>query len=808
MIRFWAGISSAVLFLLFVAVVYREVTPEWKRYQRLFRQMEEERLKAALQEAERRLRQPGTREQLEALERERSRLRAEFQKPEVQQAYHQAQAELRDLEARLEKAQDRLQKLRADYQALEREYVLASEEPRLSELRKKLEATRVVVAQALTVRDEAKRQRDAQAAKVASFTAGLEAVEQKLTQITVERKKLATDLAQVRAKPLEIKQVLLNGWNQVDRCTTCHVGTVRDLFASGPAVVRRHPGFYLADHPVEKFGCALCHGGQPRATTARAAHGKVPHWPAPLIPTEYLGGACGKCHREEELPFEPLLGEGRKLFSEAGCAGCHDVEGLRPAEKIGPDLGGVASKVYSHWLRRWLKNPRDYLPRTRMPNFLLSDEEIASIEAFFLSLPGAALLAEATVSRDEKVIAEGKKIFAEARCISCHSVEGRGGTLAPELSRISGKVRPSWLFQFLREPKKHAYNSKMPRYRFNDHELRAVVAYMLAQFQDPEWPRAPQPQAAPSPAGDPAQGRIAIRKYGCYGCHNIPGFEKATKVGPELNSYADKTVDRLDFGTYKGIPKDWFAWTRTKLKSPRIFRDGLKMPDYGFTDDEVTALTVFLRSLSEENIPPGYRAPFKPASTYVPEGEFGKLVEDLNCLVCHSIRGRGGTLAPDLTYEGSRVRRDWLTRFLKKPDTLRLYMQERMPKFHLSNAEVETIVAYMKLVLRNPNIPEKVFQPSELSSALAAEGRRLYFEKYACHACHQLGLEGGAIGPELTQISRRLTEGWLLAWLQGSRKLVPNVKEPQYGMSEHEARAIAAFLLRGSNSRHGTPAAE
>jgi mono/diheme cytochrome c family protein len=807
MIRWWAGVSSAALLLLFAVVVYHEVSPEWKTHQERFNRLEQQRLRAAFRQAERRLQEPETREQVQALESERLRLRERFQKPDVQRAYHEAVAELRNLEAAFERTQDRLQRLRAEYQALEREYILASGEPRLTELRKRLESARVTVAQAVGARDEAKRQRDAQAAKVAAFTAQMEAVEQKLAQITAERKRLTADLAKIRARPLEIKQILLDEWNQADRCTTCHVGTVRDLFAGGPATVRRHPGFYLADHPVEKFGCAPCHGGQPRATAARAAHGKLPHWPIRLIPIEYLGGACGKCHREEELPFEPQFTDGRKLFTEAGCAGCHDVEGLRPADKIGPDLGRLGSKAFPHWLRRWLKNPRDYLPRTRMPNFLLTDQEVTAIEAFLRSVPGTSSANETPVSRDEQVIAQGKKIFGEARCISCHAVEGRGGTLAPELSRIAGKARPGWLLQYLRDPKKHAANSKMPRYRFSNQELNAVVAYMLAQFQDGEWPPAPVAQPPP-PAGDPAQGRILIRKYGCYGCHDIPGFEKPTKVGAELNSYADKTADRLDFGTHKDIPKDWFAWTLTKLKSPRIFRDELKMPDYAFTDEEAAALTVFLRSLSEENIPPGYRAPLKPTSPYVPEGDFGRLVEDLNCLVCHTIRGKGGVLAPDLTWEGSRVRRDWLSRFLKEPNTIRLYMQERMPKFHLTDAEAETIVSYMKLVLVNPSIPEKVFQPHELTPALAAEGKQLYFEKYACQACHQLGLEGGAIGPELTQISQRLTEGWLLVWLQGSRKLVPSVKEPQYNMSEQEARAVAAFLLRRSYGGPGAAQAE
>ena len=800
MIRLWSAVSGVALLALFILVVYQEVTPEWKTYQRSFNGMEEERLRSDFARAEERLRRPEARAELAALERERSRLRARLESPEVQRRRQESLAALRELEDRFEKAQDRLEKLRADYQGLERDYILAAEGPALVALRKKLEAARVAVAQITAKRDEARRQADEQAARVAAFTAELNAVEQKLGQVTAERRKLAADLAKIRGRPLEIKQVLLDGGTQADRCTTCHAGETRDLFNSGPATRRRHPVFYLEDHPLERFGCALCHGGQPRATTMRAAHGRVAHWSAPLIPNPYLGGACGKCHRDEELRFEPALADGRKLFSEAGCNACHDVEGLRPVEKVGPDLSRVGDKVYRHWLARWLKNPRDYLPRTRMPNFVLGEQEIASLGAFLASLRAPAPGPEVRLPSDERAIAAGKKIFSDARCISCHSVEGRGGTLAPELSRIAGKVQPGWLLEFLQQPKRHAANSKMPRYRFREQDARALAAYMLNRFQDAEWPQratAGQPEAG----GDPAQGRALVHNYGCYGCHDIPGFEKAAKVGAELNSYADKGVERLDFGTLKGIPKDWFAWTRTKLKSPRVFRETLKMPDYGFSEEEVTALAVFLRSLSDEGVPAGYRAPQKPASTYVPEGAFGRLVEDLNCLVCHSIRGRGGTLAPDLTYEGSRVRREWLAGFLKNPQTLRLYMQERMPKFYLSEDEIETIVVYMKQVLVNGSIPERAFAPSELTPTLASEGRRLYHEKFACQACHQLGLEGGAIGPELTNIGQRLTEGWLVAWLKGSAKLVPNVKEPQYNMSDEEARAVAAFLIAGAGER-------
>lgn len=795
MIRKWSAISGALLSLLFLWVIYLEVTPEWKFYQREFNRREEEKLRKDFAGAVQRLERPEVREQLRALQEKYRRLRAEFDSPETQHRYRQAVEALRALEERLERAQDSLQKIRADYQALERELILAFEEKRIRQLKQKLEVTRVVVTQAVAARDDLKRQVDAQRAVVNTFTVELRTVEQQVAQTAAEKEKLAADLKKVRTRPLEIQQVVLDELGQADRCTTCHVGETRPLFREAAIPSRAHPGFYLEDHPLNRFGCVTCHGGQARATKKRAAHGSVPHRSKPLIPNAYLGGACGKCHREEEVPFEPWLNDGRKLFSEAGCAGCHDVEGLRPKEKIGPDLRRIGDKAHPQWLGRWLRNPRDYLPRTRMPNFGLTDEEVTTLQRFLLAQHDPQPPAEFGVPRSEKLIAEGQTLFRESRCISCHAVEGRGGTLAPELSRVASKVRPGWLYGFLKEPKRHFPGTKMPQYRFTERQLLALVAYIVDAFQESDWPAPEKLERFVATDADLSAGRTLVRKYGCYGCHDILGFEKVTKVGTELNAFADKEVERLDFGTYKGIRKSWYDWTRTKLKTPRVFRDGLKMPDYGFSDEEVEALTAFLGGLSEENIPPGYRAPLKPASTYEPEGEFGRLVADLNCLACHTIRGRGGSLAPDLTYLGSRVRSEWLRAFLKNPYSVRLYMTERMPKFNLTNAEVETIVSYAKTVLVNNSIPADVFAPGELTPQLAAQGRKLYFEKYACQACHQIGLEGGAIGPELTEISERLTDGWLYAWLKGSQELVPNVKEPQYGLSDSEAKAIAAYSL-------------
>ena len=46
-------------------------------------------------------------------------------------------------------------------------------------------------------------------------------------------------------------------------------------------------------------------------------------------------------------------------------------------------------------------------------------------------------------------------------------------------------------------------------------------------------------------------------------------------------------------------------------------------------------------------------------------------MQDMQCFSCHAINGRGGNMAPDLTWEGSAVQRPWLISFLKNPNTLR-----------------------------------------------------------------------------------------------------------------------------------------
>ncbi len=565
----------------------------------------------------------------------------------------------------------------------------------------------------------------------------------------------------------ELKQIVNEDLGLVDRCSTCHPE-------------QQHPVPWLDQHPPERFGCTVCHEGQGRATAAAAAHRDDPSWPRPLLPAAFLGAACARCHSEEEIPFEPYASDGRRLFLASGCAGCHDVAALRGGRKIGPDLRRVGSKVSAAWLHAWLKRPRDYQHRARMPNFQLSDREIAVLTSYLLTLrapePPEPLDAPASLA------AEGGRLFRESRCVSCHTFKGRGGKLANELECFGSKSRAAWTAEYLLDPSRHFPASRMPRYRFTPPQARALAAYLTTELRCQTDP------APPLEPASPAEAQRLIRRYGCHGCHDIPGFEQAGPVGAELDGFADKPAQRLDFGTEAALPRTWKQWTFAKLKKPRRFRETLKMPDYEFEDAEILNLTVFLRSLTARTVPAAYRHDTVEAA-YRPEGAFGRLVEELRCLDCHRIRGTGAAIGPDLTFEGSRVRRAWLEDFLANPQPLRLYLEERMPRFRLTKPEIQTIASYIGAVLVADWPPS-----GPLPRQLAARGRALYYERYACHACHQIGDQGGAVGPELTGVRRRLTSEWLLHYLRDSHALAGDVPEPALRLPEEEARAVAAFL--------------
>ena len=137
--------------------------------------------------------------------------------------------------------------------------------------------------------------------------------------------------------------------------------------------------------------------------------------------------------------------EGASLF-RANCSPCHGLNAHGGGR--GPDL------VAGHWVHGstdedLFRTVTRGVPGTEMPANAFDDSEVWAILAYVRSLAPAKTEA---VSGDP---AKGKKIFWEtAGCSTCHMVQGRGGVLGPDLSRVGEARSAGYLIDSIRQPSK------------------------------------------------------------------------------------------------------------------------------------------------------------------------------------------------------------------------------------------------------------------------------------------------------------------------------------------------------------------
>jgi cytochrome c2 len=78
---------------------------------------------------------------------------------------------------------------------------------------------------------------------------------------------------------------------------------------------------------------------------------------------------------------------------------------------------------------------------------------------------------------------------------------------------------------------------------------------------------------------------------------------------------------------------------------------------------------------------------------------------------------------------------------------------------------------------------------------MAAKGKQLYEVKYQCQSCHTIGLGGGYVGPNLSNVGNWMAAGWIEAWLRNPQELVPAAIEPRRAFTDDEIEALTAYLL-------------
>jgi cytochrome c2 len=659
-------------------------------------------------------------------------------------------------------------------------------------------------------------------------------------------------------------ETLLQGPHPIDRigCTVCHQGR-------GRATRFQHAAHTVSSVEQEKaWGKYIGHDKY------EAMH----YWDLPMMAKGQTEAQCAKCHQGVvEVPQAANLNAGRFLVERYGCNGCHKIKGWEGLRKVGPDLTQITAKTDAEWMFRWIKEPKGFRP-TRMPQVWdvridetaeqkkRNDVEINSVVAY--------LQAHATSSAYPPPpagdLAAGRKTFETVGCLGCHRIgdDQRGmdafwaasyRTHGPNLDGTGTKVNAGWLYAWVKDPKSYWAHTRMPNLRLTDQEAANVTAYLMSLKHDGFRKPAPAMDngvrdaaikehllAASVPVKTADEqiakmsdeqrtlflGEKTIGRYGCFGCHEIKGFEKANPIGVELTEQGSKLVERLDFGYEHGkIPHTLPGWLHRKVMEPRVFdrekvkrpEELLRMPKFHLDEKEASAIVTAVMSFTKEQVPAAAQKVLSADERYAEKGL--RLIRDYNCRGCHQLGTSGGgirkviesqleesggdvlqaqALSAPMLYnpvskigEGSRVHTDWLHGFLNDPsDEVRPWLELRMPTFQFDEEQLNTIThAFASLdKVPFPYAPKTTSTPEAV-----AHGRDL-FGRWQCAKCHVVagklpaGQEPANMAPDLAKVPERLRPEWLTLWLKNPSSIQPGTRMPSNFPEKADENAFPEVL--------------
>lgn len=335
--------------------------------------------------------------------------------------------------------------------------------------------------------------------------------------------------------------------------------------------------------------------------------------------------------------------------------------------------------------------------------------------------------------------------FERLDCLSCHRVDGRGGTVrpdeggmeGPDLSRagITGYAT-DWYERHLETAAAAVRGPWLSAFGpVSGLDREALEVFLRTRVGSPRL----------------IQAKSVFHSTGCLGCHKVSGVGGAQ--GLELTLAGQKDPGRADFSSVPGdrTLANWFA---EHVRAPAAVVAGSLMPAPPVSAAEVDALTLYTLSLRRRDIPGSFLPRDRMRVERFGEREFtsdGATLFGTFCSGCHGREGQGHR-APGLAAFPSVANPDFLA---IAPDALvsetiiRGRPGTRMAAWvdgttGLTAADVPVLVSHLRALAGVP--PPVDPRPARWVSGNRAEGERLFAS--ACAGCHGVKGEGGE-GPAL-----------------------------------------------------------
>ena len=75
---------------------------------------------------------------------------------------------------------------------------------------------------------------------------------------------------------------------------------------------------------------------------------------------------------------------------------------------------------------------------------------------------------------------KGAEVFRREKCMDCHTLKGKGGSVGPNLTRVGSKRSRDYIIQQIKDPKSHNPKTEMPSYsnRIPEQDINALADYL------------------------------------------------------------------------------------------------------------------------------------------------------------------------------------------------------------------------------------------------------------------------------------------------------------------------------------------
>jgi mono/diheme cytochrome c family protein len=651
-----------------------------------------------------------------------------------------------------------------------------------------------------TVVDSLQKLRADMNAKVAPVQARLKELNRTRDSVFAAVELLQRKRELAEADPIAVKQTMLVNYEKtnfnnlkmrVDRCVTCHLGYDDALFKNDTLVTTDE--------------------AQVKAWKKDNKYNDKKHYTLVALGPNKDTNVAMVSQVFRMHPNIPLFIKGHKVGEPAGngvlgCTSCHGGQG-----------GSLVSKEFAHGLEEHWIDP------LRTGHY---------VESSCMNCHSGKMDFE-----DAKYITMGKKLLTDFGCWGCHSVPGYDAMpkQAPSLLNVTKKLSPSWIFQWISNPRGWSNRTRMPNFMLSSHEASAITAYIVDQAKQGEY----TPAAHYPGGGDPIHGKQVFGEVGCIGCHAVDDWKAEGRVregesfGPDLNKIGSK------------VTAEWmFDW----IKNPKNYQHASRMPSMRLSDGEAQDITAYLMQHkgSNDSTSASLTADITDPNL-VKEGD--KLIRSYGCFGCHEIKGmeneskvsvslstfgkktvgelfygnvtaetlggfrkefkKIGLPLSELNEEEIHDNQDWYTWVIGKMKNSRMYQTERisqkMPNFQMSDEEAYSLSILLKSFTGQYTPPSYV-DPADDPNQIGLNNGRMFAHWNNCVGCHTIEQAGSYIAkyitdpmyrpPLLTPEGNKVQELWLRTFLRGPSTIRPwlKVRMPTFGFSDSSVTVAIRYF--------------